>query len=83
MDQKKLRRVEVLVDGTWRHLADAAPLFKPGKETPYGYTCPDVTIVVRTRLNGKRKLHCFGLVLVLRSGRLVNMFEKRERYRLV
>lgn len=81
MDQK--RRVEVLVEGTWRHLADAAPLYKPGKATPYGYACPDVEIVVQTRLNGKRRLHRLGLVLILHSGRLVNRFEKNERYRLV
>ena len=83
MDQKKTRRVEVLVEGKWRHLADAAPRCMPGWATPYGYACPDVEIVVRTRLNGKRKLHRLGLVLVLQSGRLVIMIEKREQYRLV
>lgn len=73
----------MLVEGTWRYLADAVPLYKPGKATPYGYACPDVEIVVQTRLNGKRRLHRLRMVMVLQSGRLVNRFAKEEQYRLV
>ena len=77
------RRVEVCVDGCWRYVADAEPLFRPGRSSPYGYACPGVEIVVQARLNGRRTLHRLGLVLVLQAGRLVNMFDKTEKYRLV
>ena len=79
-DQK--RRVEVWVDGCWRYVADAEPLFQPGRSSPYAYACPDVEIVVQSRLNGRRTVHRLGLVLVLRAGRLVNMFDTTEKYRL-
>ena len=79
-DQKNTK-VEIFEDGKWRFLADAKPLFKTSGRI-LGYQCPDVEVVVQTSLNGKRKFHRLNLVLVERSGKLVNMFARQERYRL-
>lgn len=77
--------IQVHVDGDWKPLGPARPLYKhrKGVRCCYAVQCDDVDVVVTGVVAGRKRRHVLPLVLIKRGDRWVNSFQRKEKYRVV
>jgi hypothetical protein len=79
-------RIEVHVDGDWKALGPARPLYKQQRGAGrrcYAVQCDDVNVVITGVVAGRKKRHVLPLVLIKRGGKWTNNFQRKERYRVI
>lgn len=78
--------IEVHVDGDWKPLGAARPLYKHqrgGGRRCYAVQCDDVDVVVTGVVAGRKKRHVLPLVLIKSGGnKWINNFQRKEKYRV-